>query len=131
MDVQCKDERSYKKYVRLRQKYHNKKKKEILIVFFESFPSTEVFFRYYFEYTTTVQTNEGLKHWLRDKVGYYVKEKYLAKNPLHDVFCRNKGCLENAIKNSIHSVESRESDNFTCCFTEIGRMIELIKRQDE
>ena len=131
MDVQCKDERSHEKYVRLRQKYHNKKKKEIEILFFESFPSTEVFFRYYFEYTTAVQTNDGLKHWLRDKVGYDVKEKYFARNPLHDVFCRNQGCLEGAIRNSIRSVESREPDNFACCYTEIGSMIELLRKQEE
>ena len=131
MDIHSKDKASYLKYLALRRKYHNKEKKGIYIRFFESNPSIEVFFRYYFEYIASTQTNEGLKRWLEDKVGYLVKEKYFVKNSLHDVFCRNGGSLDNAISNSIRSITSRDPDNYTCCYTEIGKMIQLLMNQEQ
>lgn len=131
MDIHSKDDYSYAKYFALRRKYHNQNKKGVFIRFFESNPSIEVFFRYYFEYTTATQTNEGLKRWLLEKVGYVVKEKYFARNPLHVVFCRNDGSLDNAISNSIRSVANREPDNYVCCYTEVGSMIKLLMNQEE
>lgn len=127
MDTHSKDP----KYIALKGKYHNKTKKGVFIRFFESNPAIEIFFRYYFEYTTAAQTNDGLKDWLKEKVGYKVRENYFAKNPLHDVFCRNHGSLEDAISNSIRSVVNREPDNYVCCFTEVGSMIKLLTNQEE
>lgn len=130
MDVQHKDLRSYERYKKFKNTYHNKKHNgqntTYHVLFFESYPCTELFFRYYFDYTTAEQTNNGLKAWLKAKIGYEAKVNYLAHTHLHATLCQNNGNLENAIRASLQSLYDRESNNFACCYTEIGHMIRLL-----
>lgn len=130
MDIQYKDPSSLKKYICFKNKYHNKRNKkydlEYCVQFFESYPCTEIFFRYYFEFTTAEQTNEGVKKWLNTRFGYIVHEKYFAHTPLHATLCKNGGNLNNAITSSIHSIDIRIPQNTACCYTELGHMINLL-----
>lgn len=118
------------KYRELKEKYHNKiisrpkKGVKCEVCFYESHPSTEVFFYYYFEYSTAEKSNEGLKSWLKDRCGYETSEKFLEKHSLHGTFKRHGGCLKKAIANSNKSAISRESDNYNFTYTEIGKLIE-------
>lgn len=130
MDVQYKDPASHDKYIQLKNKYHNRVNKncdlEYSVQFFESYPCTEIFFRYYFEFTTAEQTNEGVKRWLNTKFGYTVHERYFAHTSIHATLCKNGGNLYNAINASIQSINTRIPKNTSCCYTELGNMIKLL-----
>lgn len=117
-------------YIKLKSKYHNKtisnKKYDAncKVYFYESFPSIEVFFYYYFEYSTTQKSNDGLKNWLKHKCGYETSEKFLTKHSLHGLFKKNGGCLKIAIENSKKSIASRDDLNYNFIYTEMGILIE-------
>lgn len=125
------------KYRELKEKYHNKiisrpkKGVKCEVCFYESHPSTEVFFYYYFEYSTAEKTNEGLKNWLNNKCGYEVKERFMEKHSLHGIFKKNGGCLKRAIENSLLSVTSREKSNYNFIYTEIGKLITELGIKEE
>lgn len=117
-------------YIKLKNKYHNKIKNDSLVIMIESFPCIEVFFLYYFQYTSASQTNEGLKKQLNDRCGYLTSEKYLKRNSLHEVFECQGGSLKNAIKHSQKSVLELDDSNPHCVYTEIGKIFELLKYKD-
>lgn len=128
MDTKVAQPKTRNKYLQLKQKYDGKivRKTECEVRFYESFPSIETFFYYYFEGSTAEKTNDGLKGWLKDKCGYDVSEKFFNKHSLHGTFVRNGGCLKNAIANAKRSVKQREADNFNCSYTEVGELIEYL-----
>lgn len=118
-------------YMRLKQKYHNRMCKngdggKSLVIMLESYPSTELFFMYYFQYTTAYYTNEGLKLKLRDMCGYDTADRYLYKNPLHDTFEEHGGSLMKAIENSLKSIKARDISNSHASYTEIGRLFDSL-----
>lgn len=116
------------KYQRLKLKYDRKlyPKTDCEIRFYESHPSIEQFFYYYFEYSTSLQTNSGLKSWLYHKCGYEVSEKWFKAHSIHNTLVKNGGCLKDAIKNAKKSVRERGVNNFNCSYTEIGELIEYL-----
>ena len=118
------------KYRELKNKFHNKTitnkqyGTNCKVYFYESFPSIEVFFYYYFEYSTALKSNDGLKTWLKHKCGYDVSDKFLGKHSLHGLFKKNGGCLKRAIENSKKSIASRDDSNYNFIYTEMGKLIE-------
>lgn len=121
MDTKVAQSKTREKYVRLKQKYDRKQvgKTECKVYFYESYPSVELFFYYYFENSTAEKTNDGLKSWLKHRCGYETSSSYR----FHKAFINNGGCLKNAIANAKRSVKLRDKDNFNCSYTEIGDLI--------
>lgn len=128
MDKKVKEPKTMEEYKKLKQKYDRKqvKKTDCEVRFYESFPSVEQFFYYYFENSTAEQTNNGLKSWLRHKCGYETSEKWLKAHSVHNTFIKYGGCLRNAIKNAKNSVRARVANNFNYSYTEIGELIEYL-----
>lgn len=113
-------------YSKLRKKYHNKQFKtregvsEVVMV--ESYPSTELFFLYYFGYTGAHYSNDQLKKILYEKVQYKVEQNFFIKNPLHILFEKKGGSLLTAIEASILSMKASAEGN-GASYTEIGKLI--------
>lgn len=128
MDTKVRQQKTMTKYQKLKQKYDGKivPKTDCEVRFYESFPSVELFFYYYFENSTAQKTNDGLKSWLKHKCGYDTSEKYLSSHSLNSVFIRNGGCLKGAIKNAKDSVKHRPENSFDFSYTEIGDLIEYL-----
>lgn len=128
MDTKVRHPKAMEDYRKLKQKYDRKRvrKTDCEVRFYESFPSIEQFFYFYFESSTTQQTNDGLKSWLKHKCGYDTSLKYLRPHSLNGVFTKNGGCLRNAIANAKKSVKLREDNNFNCSYTEVGDLIEYL-----
>lgn len=128
MDTKVRHPKTMEDYRKLKQKYDRKRvrKTNCEVRFYESFPSIEQFFYFYFESSTAQQTNDGLKSWLKHKCGYDTSLKYLRPHSLNGVFTKNGGCLRNAIANAKKSVKLREDNNFNCSYTEVGDLIEYL-----
>lgn len=119
------------KYAKIKDRYHNKKhtntsKEECYVFMIESYPSTEIFFRYYFGYTSSHFTNDSLKEHLKTKIGYDTSESYFIKHSIHDTLTNNGGKLDSAISASKQSVKQRDPQNKQCTFTEMGILIEKL-----
>lgn len=116
------------KYQQLKAKFHKKRVKgtDCEVYFWESHPSIELFFYFYFEQSTAEKSNEKLKSWLRHKFSYDTSEKYFTKNSLHGTMIRNGGCLKDAIRNAKDSTRLRVDDNYNCSYTELGELLESL-----
>ena len=128
MDTKVSSPVTMTKYLQLKQKYHKKvvRKTDCEVFFYESLPSIERFFSYYFEYSTAEKGNEELKSWLKDKCKYGTHEHCLMKPSLHSRFVSYGGCLSNAIQNAKKSTAARTAGNYNCSYTEIGELIERL-----
>lgn len=133
MDNKIKDGTALRKknreeYDKLKRKYHNKtitrKEGESKIVMIESYPSTELFFLYYFGYKGAEFNNTQLKNILNRMTGYKVEEHFFIKNALHSLFVKKGGSLEVAIEASQQSMMRRDILNPYSSYTEIGKLIE-------
>lgn len=118
-------DKNAKEYQQLRHHYHNKQYRcpdgsKTLIIMIESFPSTELFFLYYFGYTSALYTNQQLKNILNKKFGYLTEEKYLIKHSLHDTLIQSGGSLKTAV---LASEQSKADISPGQPYTEIGIMI--------
>lgn len=121
-------ERNADDYAELKQQYHDKLCKcpdgsKTLVSMIESFPATEVFFRYYFGYTSAPLSNQQLKNMLNKKFGYLTEEKYLIKHSLHDTLEAAGGSLRTAIMASKQSISSEAKESSGSTYTEIGIML--------
>lgn len=127
-------ERNAAEYARLKRQYHNKLHKcadgsVTKIIMIESYPATEIFFLYYFGYTSAHYTNQQLKLVLNKKFGYLTEERYLIKHSLHDTLVEYGGSLETAIKASIQSTLNIDRDMDTS-FSEISILIQDLRIKD-
>ena len=117
-------------YLKLKRKYHKKKIRskdgEAEVIMVESYPSTELFFLYYFGYRGAEYTNEQLKRILNEKTGYRVEEKYFIKNSLHDLFEDHGGSLKTAILAAEKSVMTKDEKNPHASYSEIGSLIRML-----
>ena len=129
MDKKVNEPKTMENYKKLKQKYDRKqvKKTDCEVRFYESFPSIEQFFYYYFENSTTEHKNNELKSWLKHKCGYETSEKWLKTHSLHNTFIKSGGCLMEAIQNAKKSVRERGVNNFNCSYTEISELIEHLR----
>lgn len=121
-------DRSAYEYARLKRQYHNKSCRcpdgsQTIVVMIESFPATEIFFWYYFGYTSASYSNQQLKNMLNKKFGYSTEEKYLIKHSLHDALIDAGGSLKTAILASQQSISVIGNANHGQSYSEIGIMI--------
>ena len=122
-------------YESLKRKYRKpvvKVKKGINceVKFFETERCTELFFLYYFRYTTKEYIcSDDLVKELNKECGYLKEQKFFARHPLHQYFIKKGGSLDNAIANSEKSCKSIETTERDCTYSQLGNMIELLKKK--
>lgn len=133
MDNKIKDgtperKKNREEYDKLKRKYHNKivrkKEGESKIIMIESYPSTELFFLYYFGYKGAEFSNMQLKGMLHTITGYKVEEHFFIKNALHSLFVKKGGSIDIAIEASKKSMLNRDMQNPHSSYTEIGKLIQ-------
>lgn len=127
-------DRNAAEYALLKKQYHNKLHKcpdgsMTQIVMIESYPATEIFFLYYFGYTSAHYTNQQLKQVLYKKFGYLTEERYLIKHSLHDTLVECGGSLETAIKASTQSMLNIDRDLETS-FSELSILIQDLRTKN-
>ena len=121
------------KYMAFKNKYAgeiNKPKKGILckIEFFETHRCTELFFLYYFQYTSRVHvTQDELLEDLRKKVAYEKTNEFFRKSKgLHSFLEENGGKLSEAIANANKSMTEKEQDGRNYTYSELGKLMQKL-----
>ena len=135
IDMDTKDQEPERtQYAKLKAKYAkpiNKPKKGISckVEFFETHLCTELFFLYYFRYTSRAYENQELL--LKDlnrSVAYQKTTDFFIKSKgLHSYFERNGGSLSAAVANANRSMDEIEADSREYTYSELGRLMESLK----
>ena len=136
IDMDTKDkEPERSQYQRLKVKYANpinKPKKGIYckVEFFETHRCTELFFLYYFRFTSRPYDNQELLLKDLNQCVEYRKtiEFFMKSKGLHSYFERNGGHLDVAKANANLSMEEKEETGRDYTYSELGR---LMKRLEE
>ena len=131
IDMDTKDEVPERsQYQKLKAKYAkpiNKPKKGIYceVEFFETHRCTELFFLYYFRYTSREYTEqEQLLKDLNQSVEYRKTAEFFIKcKGLHSYFERNGGSLSVAIANAKHSMDEKQASRRDYTYSELGRLM--------
>lgn len=131
IDMDTKDKEPERtQYQRLKAKYAkpiNKPKKGIYckVEFFETHRCTELFFLYYFRYTSRpYDTQDPLLCDLNKCVEYRKAIDFFIKTKgLHSYFERNGGSLEKAIANANRSMEEIQTDGRDYTYSELGQLM--------
>lgn len=130
------------RYKRLRAKFAkpiNKRKKGISckVEFFETHLCTEMFFRYYFGYTSrSYGDQESLIKDLNKYVEYEKTIDFFSKSKgLHSYFERKGGSLKKAIANAEKSMKEKEKNDRDYTYSELGQLMKALggftkKRKD-
>jgi len=135
IDMDTKDtEPERTQYAKLKAKYAkpiNKPKKGIYctVEFFETHRCTELFFLYYFRYTSRLYANqEALIKDLNREVEYQKTVDFFIKcRGLHAYFERNGGSLEKAMVNAYRSMDERLSYRRDYTYSELERLMRELK----
>ena len=131
IDMDTKDQGHERtQYQKLRAKYAkpiNKPKKGIYcnVEFFETHRCTELFFLYYFRYTSrSYEDQESLLKDLNKSVEYRKAIDFFIKSKgLHSYFERNGGSLIAAMGNANRSMEEKFMNCRDYTYSELGRLI--------
>ncbi len=135
IDMDTKDkEPERSQYQKLKTKYAkpiDKPKKGIYceVEFFETHRCTELFFLYYFRYTSRpYDEQEPLLKDLNQCVEYRKTIEFFIKSKgLHSYFERNGGSLNAAIANANHSLEDKHMSGREYTFSELGQLMEILE----
>ena len=136
IDMDTKDlEPERSQYQKMKAKYAepiNKPKKGIYcsVEFFETHRCTELFFLYYFRYTSRpYDDQEPLLKDLNQYVEYRKTIEFFIKTKgLHSYFERNGGSLEKAIDNANRSIDEKNNDGRDYTFSELGRLMRKLEK---
>lgn len=135
IDMDTKDrEPERSQYERLKKKYAqpiNKPKKGLYceVMFFETHRCTELFFLYYFSYTSRAYTDqESLLKDLNQSVEYRKTAEFFIKcKGLHSYFERNGGSLASAVANAEHSMDEKLASARDYTYSELGKLMTGLK----
>jgi hypothetical protein len=135
IDMDTKDKESERsQYQKLKAKYAkpiNQPKKGIYceVEFFETHRCTELFFLYYFRYTSRpYEDQELLLKDLNQCVEYRKTIDYFIKSKgLHSYFERNGGSLNAATANANHSLEEKQMSGREYTFSELGQLMKMLE----
>lgn len=135
VDMDTKDsEPDRTQYMRLKAKYAkpiNKPKKGIYceVEFFETHRCTELFFLYYFRYTSRAyDRQETLLSDLKKHVEYKKASDFFIKaKGLHNYLERNGGSLEKAVDNADRSIEEMLTGGRDYTYSELGKLMRRLK----
>ena len=99
------------------------------VEFFETHRCTELFFLYYFRYTSRpYDEQEPLLKDLNQCVEYRKTIDFFIKSKgLHSYFERNGGSLVSATANADHSMEEKQTSGRDYTFSELGRLMKILK----
>ncbi len=136
IDMDTKDKEPERtQYQRLKARYAkpiNKPRKGIYceVEFFETHRCTELFFLYYFRYTSRpFEDQESLLKDLNQCVAYQKTIEFFIKTKgLHSYFERNGGLLANATANANHSMEEKQTGCRDYTYSELGRLMKRLER---
>lgn len=136
IDMDTKDlEPERSQYQKMKAKYAepiNKPKKGIYcsVEFFETHRCTELFFLYYFRYTSRpYDDQEQLLKDLNQYVEYRKTIEFFIKTKgLHGYFERNGGSLEKAVDNANRSMDEKNNDGRDYTYSELGRLMEKLNK---
>ena len=139
IDMDTKDQEPERtQYQKLRAKYAkpiNKPKKGIYcnVEFFETHRCTELFFLYYFRYTSrSYEDQESLLKDLNKSVEYRKAIDFFIKSKgLHSYFERNGGSLNVATVNANRSMEDKLDNGREYTYSEIGRLMEKLEELEK
>jgi len=131
IDMDTKDQETERtQYAKLKAKYAkpiNKPKKGIFctVEFFETHRCTELFFLYYFRYTSRLYANqEALIKDLNKSVEYQKTIDFFIKSKgLHSYFERNGGSLNTAVANANRSMNEIEAGDREYTYSGLGRLM--------
>ncbi len=131
IDMDTKDEEPERsQYQKLKAKYDKpiaKPKKGIYceVEFFETHRCTELFFLYYFHYTSRpYEEQESLLKDLNQSVEYKKAIDFFIKTKgLHGYFERNGGSLEKAIANANRSMDENQESGRDYTYSELSRLM--------
>jgi hypothetical protein len=128
-------ESEQKKYAKLKKKYATpiSKPRQGLyceVKFFETHRCTELFFLYYFCYTSREYSDqEALLNDLNKKVQYEkTKDFFESRRGLHAYFERNKGSLSLAIENAEKSMKEKDDSGRDYTYSELGRLMKELEQ---
>ena len=135
IDMDTKDKEPERtQYQKLKAKYASpidRPKKGIFceVEFFETHRCTELFFLYYFRYTSRPYNDQdSLLKDLNKCVEYQkTKEFFIKSKGLHSYFERNGGNLDIAIANADRSMDEKQANNREYTYSELGRLMVLLK----
>ena len=135
IDMDTKDkEPEHSQYQKLKAKYAkpiDKPKKGIYceVEFFETHRCTELFFLYYFRYTSRpYEDQESLLKDLSQCVEYRKTIDFFIKSKgLHSYFERNGGSLNAATANANHSLEDKQMSGREYTFSELGQLMKMLE----
>lgn len=120
-------------YQKLKMKYAKpvarpKKGIHCKVEFFETHRCTELFFLYYFRYTSRLyETQEPLLKDLNQCIAYQKTADFFIKTKgLHGYFERNGGSLEKAVANANRSMEEKQKNARDYTYSELGRLISAL-----
>lgn len=134
-----KEGEEHRKYMELKKKYHQKhfvddqKGVDCIVRFYETDRCTELFFLYYFSYTTkSFFSYDDVEKALHKFCEYEKRIKFFQKHPLHPYFKKMGGSMDNAIKNAQQSKKYKDKTDSDCSYSELGEMFdELINGKEE
>ena len=135
IDMDTKDkEPERSQYQKLKTKYAkpiNNPKQGIYceVEFFETHRCTELFFLYYFRYTSRpYDEQESLLKDLNQCVEYRKTIDFFIKTKgLHGYFERNGGSLEKAVVNAHQSMDEKQLSGRDYTYSELGRLMDDLK----
>ena len=135
IDMDTKDtEPERTQYAKLKARYAkpiNKPKKGIYcsVEFFETHRCTELFFLYYFRYTSRPYADQEalIKDLNRDVAYQKTTDFFIKSKGLHSYFERNGGSLEKAVGNTNRSVVEKLKSDRDYTYSELGRLMENLK----
>ena len=135
IDMDTKDkEAECSRYKKLKAKYAkpiDKPKNGIYcnVEFFETHRCTELFFLYYFRYTSrSYDEQEPLLKDLNQYVEYRKKIEFFIKcKGLHGYFERNGGNLEKAVINANRSMDEKLKSDRDYTYSELGRLMKKLE----
>lgn len=126
-----KEGKEHQKYISLKNRYHNKTFKDdkkgidCTVKFFETDRCTELFFLYYFSYTTKkFPSYDALEMELNTHCEYEKTIKFFKSHPLHLYFKKKGGSLDEAIERANKSKKYKNESGSDCSFSELGELFE-------
>jgi hypothetical protein len=139
IDMDTKDkEPDRSQYLKLKKRFAQpvikpKKGVNCEIKFFETHRCTELFFLYYFRYTSRdYLEQESLLKDLNQSVEYRKTAEFFIKcKGLHSYFERNGGSLTQAITYATHSMDEKDLTGRSYTYSELGRLMNELRRLEE
>ena len=135
IDMDTKDQEPERtQYRKLKAKYAkpiDKPKKGIYceVEFFETHRCTELFFLYYFRYTSRPYADQEalLKDLNREMVYQKTTDFFIKCKGLHSYFVRNGGRLTTAVANAERSMMEKLESGREYTYSELGRLIKMLE----